>query len=86
MRPEWLDLTGCVLRLCLAPYDTSWGPYRDKHMYRLVCYMCSTLDDLQEGHSSQRAAIMLNVVAYADAAFVRGAMQRRVLPPADIYA
>lgn len=47
----------------LASYVTKWTPYRDTPLHRLVCYLWSTLDYLQEGYISQRGA---QIVACAD--------------------
>lgn len=53
----------------LASYDTKWSPSRDKQLHRLVGYIWSMFDYMQEGPISQQAATVLHVVAYADADF-----------------
>lgn len=53
----------------LASYVTKWSPYRGKPLYRLVCYIWSTLGGMQECHNAQSDANTLQVVAYSDADF-----------------
>ena len=50
-------------------YVTKWRPYRGKHIHRLVCYIWSTLDYMQEGHIAQSDVNSLQGVAYSDADF-----------------
>lgn len=46
-----------------------WSPSGDTQLNRLVCEVWSTLDDRQEGYSSQQDAHNLQIAAYSDAAF-----------------
>lgn len=48
-------------------FFNKWRLYRGKHLHRLVCYMWSTLDYMQEGCLAQRDATSLQMVAYSDA-------------------
>lgn len=46
-----------------ASYITKCSPYRGKPLHRLVCYILSTLDYMQECHNAQSDANSLQVGA-----------------------
>lgn len=53
----------------LTSYVTKWNSFRDKQLHRLICYIWSTLDYMQEGYIAGRDANTLKCTAYTDADF-----------------
>lgn len=53
----------------LSSYVTKWNSVRDKQLHRLICYMWSTLDYMQEGDIADSDVQSLECTAYTDADF-----------------
>lgn len=53
----------------LSSYVTKWNSFRDTPLHRLICYIWSTLDYMQEGHIAERDVQSLACTAYTDTDF-----------------